>query len=350
MERRRELRGLPFVMGDACRLEQQKASNFENAVQAVRDGMERDHHRQTNAHDDTGSFWNAYSARVGGQGRGVETHGVAALSQILGPERVGLRHSLVQQLAQSNTLDATRVIARAAVFDPASDVRKAAINELKKRPKNHNVDDILMHGIRHPMPVVAHRAAFAIGQLERRDLAPQLAAVLDEPAPGDPERKVVGENEVCEVREVVRINHHRNCLLCHPPSATGQPFEVPGVIPIPGTPFSSSPKEAYGRAQSTGDPMVRADTTYLRQDFSMMMPVANHGAWPEMQRFDFIVRNRVVEGAELKQLEAKVKARPAGFVAENQKAASDALRRVTGQDAGVNGAAWLNLIRVNRDE
>src|SRR5262245_58549581 len=42
MERRKELRGLPFVMGDACRLDQPKASQFENSVQAVRDGMERD--------------------------------------------------------------------------------------------------------------------------------------------------------------------------------------------------------------------------------------------------------------------------------------------------------------------
>lgn len=349
MERRRELRGLPFVMGDACRLDPNKANSFENSVEAVRDGMERDQHRQASNHDDTTGFWNSYQARVGGQGVQT-THGVAALSQILGPERVGLRHSLVVQLAQSKTPEATRVIARAAIFDPEGAVRQAAIKELKNRPKEHNVDDILMHGIRHPMPVVSHRASYAIRQLDRKDLAPQLAAFLDEPAPGDPEKKMVGENEVCEVREAVRINHHRNCLLCHPPSATGQPNEVPGVIPIPGTPFSSSPKEAYGRAQSSGEPMVRADTTYLRQDFSMMMPVANHGAWPEMQRFDFIVRNRVVEGAELKALQAKMKERPADFVAEQQRAAIDALRRLTGRDAGANGAAWMNAIRVNRGD
>ena len=325
-----------------------KATSFENSVQAVRDGMERDFHRSASTQDDTLGFWNGYQSRVGGNGVQTE-HGVAALAQILGPERMALRHSMVRQLAQSNTSDATRVLAKAAIFDPASEVRQTAIKELKKRPKAHKFDDILMHGVRHPMAVVSHRAAYAIGQLERNDLAPQLAAFLDEPAPGDPEKKVVDDKEVCEVREVVRINHHRNCLLCHPPSATGQPNEVPGVIPIPGNSFAPSPKEAYGRAQSIGDPMVRADTTYLRQDFSMMMPVANHGAWPDMQRFDFIVRNRAVDANELKVMQEKIKARPAGFVAEQHRAATDALRRITGQDAGPNGAAWLNAIRVNRN-
>jgi hypothetical protein len=37
---------------------------------------------------------------------------------------------------------------------------------------------------------------------------------------------------------------------------------------------------------------VRADVTYLKQDFSARQPVANHGAWPEVQRFDFLVRVR----------------------------------------------------------
>jgi hypothetical protein len=254
----------------------------------------------------------------------------------------------VRQLGDSNSPDATRVLARAAIFDPSGDVRRSAVQALKRRPKDHNIDDILMHGIRHPMVAVAHRAANAIGQLDRRDLAPQLAAFLDAPAPGDPEKKIVDNKEVCEVREVVRVNHHRNCLLCHPPSATGQPNEVPGVIPIPGTPFPSSPSEAYGRAQGSGEPMVRADTTYLRQDFSVMMPVENHGPWPEMQRFDFIVRNRVVEGAELNKLQEKIKARPANFIAENHKAAMDALRRLTGQNADANAAAWNRIFALER--
>lgn len=349
MERRPELRGLPFVMGTACRLDANRAQSFDTSVKAVRDGLEQDsfrsRHGQTHAAEHE-AFWNTYEARSRGQG--IETaQGVAALTQILGPERKQLRHSLVRKLSLSNRPEATRALARAALFDVSSDVRMAALKELKNRPKDGVQDEILMHGIRYPMTVVAYRAAHAIGELDRQDLKPQLARFLDQPAPGDPEKKIVDNREVCEVREMVRINHHRNCLLCHPPSATGQPNEVPGVMPIPGSPFPSSPSEAYGAAQSIGDPMVRADATYLRQDFSVLMQVANAAPWPNMQRFDFLVRTRVVEGNELAALLQKVQARPAGFLSANHKAALDALRRLTGQDAAPNPAAWQRVFGGN---
>ena len=352
MKQRPELKGLPFVMGTECRLDMQRAQSFQSQVEVIRDSLEQDFnrsHRQQPANAaDQDVFWNSYHSRAR---NGAETApGVNALTQMLGPERASLRLSLVQNLGRSNTTEATRALARAAIFDTSSDIRTAAVKELKNRPKDAAQDEVLMHGIRYPMSVVAFRAAHAIGALERKDLAPQLAAFLDQAAPGDPEKKVVEDREVCEVREVVKINHHRNCLLCHPPAATGAPNEVPGVMPIPGSPFPSSPREAYGNAQSLGDPMIRADTTYLRQDFSLMMPVSNAAPWPDMQRFDFLVRTRVVEGNELQALLQKVAERPAGFVSENHKAAVDALRTLTGQNAAANRAAWHRIIGVNAND
>ena len=97
---------------------------------------------------------------------------------------------------------------------------------------------------------------------------------------------------------------------------------MPGVIPIPGLAFPTSPKDAYGSAQSLGEPMVRADTTYLRQDFSVLMPVTGATPWPDMQRFDFLIRKRIVEGKELATLQAMMKDRGVDFVSENQKARS----------------------------
>ena len=338
MKDRPELQGMPFVMGTACRIDGNRANQFQTSVSAVREGLEQDSipaNRSQSHADESTMFWSTYN--LNNRGQGVDTApGVAALSQMLAPERTGLRRSLVQKLAQSKHPDATRAIARAAIFDVDGEIRLAAVKELKARPKEHAIDDILMHGIRYPLPNVAHHAAYAIIELKRDDLLPQVAQFLDQPAPGDPEKKMVENKEVCEVREMVKINHHRNCLLCHPPSVTGQPNEVPGVIPIPGLAFSTSPKEAFGSAQSLGDPMVRADTTYLRQDFSMMMPVENAAPWPALQRFDFLVRSRIVEGQELASLLQKVQARPAGFVAENHKAALDVVRRLTGQDAEPN--------------
>jgi hypothetical protein len=345
MAERKELRGMPFVMGDACRLNGGKAQLFQTSVLAVRDGMESEfrsaRHDQGHGQEHV-PFWDTYLAKTAGQGIDTD-HGVAALSQILAPERPTLRTGLVQRLALSNSPEATRTLARAAIFDVSGEVRTAAIKALKTRPPEES-SAILMHGIRYPLPVIAKRTAQAMLALARKDLLPQLVSFLDEPAPGDPVETNVNEEQVCVVREIVRINHHRNCLLCHPPSASGSTHEVPGVIPIPGRSFAPSPKEAYGSAQSQGEPMVRADTTYLRQDFSLMMPVENAAPWPEMQRFDFLVRTRTVEGKELTALQQKVQARPADFQSENHKAAVRVLRELTGQDAAPNQAAWQRVL------
>jgi hypothetical protein len=353
MKRRPELRGMPFIMGADCRLEQNRAQSFQASVEAVREGMEADSRVSRHGHqnEDT-AFWSTYLALTGNQGLDTD-HGIAALTQILGPERKALRADLVQRLKISNRPGAAKLIARAAIFDVDGDNRMAAIKALKDEHKERDaeVTEVLMYGIRYPMPVVAKRAAQAMVMLDRKDMLPQLADVLAEPTPGDPEPRVDANDEVTHVvREVVRINHHRNCLLCHPPaSQSGPTQEVPGVIPIPGSPFPTSPKEAYGRVQSSGEPMVRADTTYLRQDFSVMMPVANAAPWPEMQRFDFVVRTRPVEGKELAALEAKVQARPAGFHSENQKAALRVLTDLSGQqNVAPTREAWQRVLGVAR--
>ncbi|HZZ80375.1 MAG TPA: HEAT repeat domain-containing protein [Gemmataceae bacterium] len=345
MDRRPELRGMPFIMGDACRQNKAKAVSFQASVSAVRDGLEADASRADDKHQHA-PFWATYMSGTGQQGIDTD-HGIAALTQILAPERSTMRATLLAKLKQSNRPEATRAIARSAVFDTDADVRYAAVAALKDRP-NADYDDVLLRGLRYPLPKVARQAAQVMLALGRKDLLPQLAAYLDEAAPGDPVPAKVDGRDVCVVNEVVRINHHRNCLLCHPPSGTGSTDEVPGVIPIPGSPFPSSPKDAYGSAQSLGEPMVRADTTYLRQDFSVMMPVANAAPWPEMQRFDFLVRARIVEGKELAMLQEAVKARAADFVSANHQAALEVLRQLTGQDAAPNAAAWQRVIGANR--
>ena len=343
MDTRKEVRGLPFAMGGACRIGQGPATLFQAAVEAARHGMDQDAFPRSSMQqhqDESTPFWAVYNAETQNQDTDA---GVAALTQILGPERGTLRASMVQHLAASSRPTAIRTIAKAAIFDASSDARLAAIKALKDRPEaKEQYTDILMHGLRYPMAIVAKRSAQAIIALDRKDLMPQVAAFLGETAPGDPQ---VVDGKEC-VREVVRINHHRNCLLCHPPaSQQALPNEVPGVMPIPGTPFPSSPSEAYGNAQSFGDPMVRADTTYLRQDFSARMPVANASPWPEMQRFDFLVRTRVVEGKELAALQQQVQARAADFLSENHKAAIRVLSELTGQaNVAPTQKAWQAVL------
>jgi len=333
----------------------ERARSFQSSVQAVRDGMDQDMRQssrgQTPHSEEHTPFWNTYLTETGNQGIDTD-HGIAALSQILAPEPKSMRYELVKKLARSIRPDATKAIAKAAVFDLDEQVRFYAIKELMNRPKEHaaQIDEVLMQGIRYPMASVAKQAAHAIFALKREELVPQLVAFLGEAAPGDPVEAKVEDRDVCTVREVVRINHHRNCLLCHPPTQTGSTDEVPGVIPIPGNPFSQSPGEAYGRAQSSGEPMVRADTTYLRQDFSAMMPVENAQPWPEMQRFDFLVRTRVVEGKELADLKQKVQARGANL-SENHRATVQVLAALTGhRDVAPTQAAWCEVIAANKGE
>jgi len=355
MQRRPELRGFPFGMGASCRIDKNQGERFESSVQAVRNGLERDMQSTSrDANDAHSPFWTAYQAGTGQQGLDTN-HGIAALTQILGPERVTMRLELVKKLGTSSRIEASTAIARAAVFDQDNDVRVAAIKELKNRPQDHasTINDMLMHGMRYPMASAAQHAAVAMLALKREEMLPLLVAFLGEPAPGDPVEKKVDGNAVCEMREVVRINHHRNCLLCHPPASqnVGDSSEVPGLIPIPGNSFPTSPREAYGSMRSQGEPAVRADTTYLRQDFSVMLPVENADPWPEMQRFDFLVRTRVLDAKEAKVQRDRVAARPAGYLSPNHRETLEVLKGLTGRnDVEPTQAAWEQVLTARQGE
>src|SRR5262249_15381620 len=88
---------------------------------------------------------------------------------------------------------------------------------------------------------------------------------------------------------------------------------------------------------------IRADVTYLRQDFSAMQFVEKPDKWPHLQRFDYVVRTRELTAAEVNRY-------------QNEKSGSDpndypqrtavlfALRELTGEDAGTSSADWRRLL------
>jgi hypothetical protein len=118
--------------------------------------------------------------------------------------------------------------------------------------------------------------------------------------------------------------------------------------------------------------LVRVDATYLRQDFSIMqhpgdaVPKAarpgrgssdSAGAVaatvqalgllgdavlvPNEQRFDFLVRTRRLTEKEAEGLSKRLKeAGPSPF----KKAASEALRKLTGREFGTDAAAWRRYL------
>lgn len=190
---------------------------------------------------------------------------------------------------------------------------------------------------------MARRAAEAVAKLDRADPVPQLVAVLDGPDPRAPVEKTEGGRSVSEVHELVRVNHHRSCLLCHSPgnSPGVSPETLTAAVPVPSDPL---PDPADGYQTSSPDVAVRIDVTYLRPDFSVRQPVADAAPWPEMQRFDFLVRTRSVSADEATATRTALAAGEPGTPSPYQRFALAALRDLTGRDAAPTAEAWRKLL------
>ena len=93
--------------------------------------------------------------------------------------------------------------------------------------------------------------------------------------------------------------------------------------------------------------MVKAEVTYLKQDFSVALPVANPGAWPVYQRFDFLVRVRPLTAAEIAALAAQSSTGQSRPASEQRQALLYTLRVLTGRDAGDSVQAWRDLLRAD---
>jgi hypothetical protein len=84
---------------------------------------------------------------------------------------------------------------------------------------------------------------------------------------------------------------------------------------------------------------VRGDITFLRQDFSVQLPMAGRGT-PALVRFDFVVRNRPVTPSEARQLQELFAGRESY---PQRDAVLTALRGLTGKDAGDSTSTWQQL-------
>jgi hypothetical protein len=372
---RADLAGLPFAMGDACRMKGERSREFNKALATVRlalqGGTKRFATKFTKGLTPAGAqvvvpvqveitagkaeFWDCYevacanedkadSNRDPGHREHVTRARIAALTQVLAPESATLRKGLVKYLAGISHREATRTLAKLAIFSAEDEVRSAAVEALKVR-RERDYNDILLAGLRYPWPAVVRRAGDALVKLERTDLVETLVNLLDEPDPRLPAAKKVRKKNVLVVRELVRINHHRNCALCHAPGNTGNLSADVGTAPVPTHGESLSPPSGgYGSSNSVV--LIRIDVTYLRQDFSVMQPVADAHPWPEMQRFDFLVRTRVVTEEEARVYRDKLTPRGAGRVSPYHRAILSALRELTGRDTAPTAQAWRQLLEL----
>jgi hypothetical protein len=267
---------------------------------------------------------------------------MAALTQMLAAESAEVRLGLVKYLTGVPHVEATKALARMAIFSPEDDVRAAAIMALKVR-REKDYTDILVKGLSYPWPAVAKRSADTIVKLERTDLIPELLAMLDADDPRAPTTKGADGRAGSVVREVVKLNHHRNCMMCHAPAGSGNPNPnaLQAEVAVQGQPL---PTPAEGYRQSTQELMIRMDVTYLRPDFSASMPVKDAHPWPEMQRFDFLVRERKLTADEAAAYRDKLTPKEEGILSPYHKAALAALREMTGKDTAPTAEAWRKLL------
>jgi hypothetical protein len=290
---RPDLHGLPFIRGDACRLGKEPAENLQvlsvklhaflaKATEVARRRLVLDPRpdpvemRRLLLDERDRHYW-------------LVAEAVPTLQQMLMAENKPLRLILVEALAQIPGKAASRALAQRAVFDLNPEVREAAVEALRPRPRG-DYDEFLLTGLGYPWAPAAVHAAEAIVALDLKELAP---LILNELEQGDPALPYVKPgSDVPYVREVVRIHHLTNCMLCHPPSF--HPADPVRAI----SHAQPSGGGGYGGRAGVNTVFIRADVTYLKQDFSAFQPVPRKGLNPEQQRFDYLLRERPATDAE----------------------------------------------------
>ncbi len=330
---RSDLAGLPFRMGEECHLGPAAADCLEAGSLALREHLTAASQPASGAAA-PGITPRPDAARLADALNANERHNpwrrpqaAPALVQLLMAENEGVREVLVEQLGRIEGKCASIALAQRALFDLNPGVRQAAIRNLRQRPSDE-YRQTLLDGFRYPWPAVAEHAADALVALGLTQTAPALLALLDLPDPDQPYHKPGQDGAF--VREVVRINHLRNCVLCHAASlATSD--KVRGRLPDVTQPLPPPSSRQY-YADNSGD-FVRADITYLQQDFSVPLTVKNPGPWPAQQRFDFVVRERP----------AIPPIAPPNRQDGYHRAIFFALRELTGRDAGPTAQDWKRL-------
>ncbi len=334
---------LPWVTGVDATKGQDEARNLNAVSSALRSGLMNTAKQGVADSGALRKLVNSDSQKGLTQDDLQKSESVPALVQLLQAEGKEGRLLMVELLANVKDKTATAALVQRALFDISPKVRENAVAALADRP-DRECRDALLAGFQYPWPAVADHAAEAIIALSKREYVGRLVSLTKELDPRTPFADAKGR---LVVREVVRLNHLSNCLMCHPPSYSSSDL-VRGLIPTPGQP----PPPLYYTA--TRGSFARADVTYLRQDFSVLQSVPNPYKWAAQQRFDYLVRVRpAAKDDTLKSARPRSDIAPDGApagIVKNDANEKDlyppraalffALRNLTGKDLGDSPAAW----------
>jgi hypothetical protein len=330
---RPDLKGLPMREGIDCQARPEAVRKMQEISTAFRRNLDTRVDRFSGS--DHANFQRAerLQTMLRSSQKWFQEDGLSTLGQILQVEDIDSRGEFVKQLAKVKGVKASVLLARLALFDFSWTIREEAIKALKERPRQE-YRQVLLETLRYTWGPAAAHAAEALVALNDQAAVFPLVGMIEEP---DPRAPVRDKNNRWVVAEVVKINHLRNCLACHAPSAD-RTDPLRAAIPTPGEPL---PIIYYSSRE--GD-FVRADITYLRQDFSLIERVAKPDKWPEWQRFDYLVRTRELTADEIADHEKKLKRKPAAPSYPQREAVLFALRELTGLDAGETSADWYELL------
>ena len=336
---RPDLHGLPLVMGEDCHMDSISAEAMNHISSTVgatisrfdgfgsRDIAENDSWRST--------VIKAEIQRIFRQENREETLEpmLRTTDQILQIDHPPLRLELVEALRRiEESPTGIEMLVKKAKYDLVPEIRQAATNALSDYSVKKFRDQFL-EGLKYPWHVVAEHSAEALVRLDDKEAVPELVEMLKLDDPRQPKR--VDDDEYVQ-RELVAINHMRNCMLCHAPSRStsdmGRARQPSWEFPIP--------RHYYQAEDTSPRAFVRADVVYLRQDFSVIQPVDNNGPWPKDQRFDYLVQNKKLSKKQARRIkQALEKDRNL-----NREAIVYALRELTDQQpADDSYETWLAI-------
>ncbi len=342
--KRPDLKGLPVREVDKCQVPANEAKIMAEMSRTVRADIAELKSQKNPASSYDGQWEYDQSMVVCLEDRfskaeGREDAGVRLMVQIFQIENELIRTKMVAMLTKNKGKSATVALAQRAVFDFNPDVRLAAITALEKRPPAE-VRPVLLEALRYPWAPVAKNAAEALVALNDHEAVAEMVSLLDKP---DPQAPFQNKDKKWVATELVRVNHLGNCVLCHALSSS-KDDNVRGLIPERG---KLLPVVYYESERGT---FVRADVTYLKQDFSIMQRVLEPGKWPTMQRFDYLIRQRELNADEVKRLTQAEKAETETPMYPQRRAVLWALRELTGENIGARSADWNHYIQSMKTE
>jgi hypothetical protein len=355
---RTDMQGLPLLLGSACTSEKTVAQSRQKLALDLRDSkllnsrqpvdLDLEYYRDYQLHQgDFHRFAQAVSADLSKKTTWQTGEKVAILEQLFQTESLTHRLLLVEFLGKIAGAEAAQALARRALFDMNEDVRASARQKLADRERSDEFASTISRGLNYPWLPVVDRSALALAETNRHAGASRPAKASELAASLAPlastgshvSKPYQTQDDRWVVNELVKVNHLRNCVLCHAASRSSDD-PLRGQIPTPGRPL---PRIYYS---SNHGNFVRADIVYVRQDFSVMLPVKDPGPWPGLQRFDFFVRTRPATGEELQAGGAgKLRSSPL-FVA----LAQEELTRFLGQAARFAGGLLAKMKRVNNEQ